>query len=41
MTRTLRTFSSAVFLLLGCMMLCAATALASTLTGTVTDRTTG
>src|ERR1035437_8457829 len=40
-TRTLRTFSSAIFLLLGCMMLCAATALASTLTGVVTDRTTG
>jgi 5-hydroxyisourate hydrolase-like protein (transthyretin family) len=41
MTRTLRAFSSAIFLLLGCLMLCAATALAAPLTGTVTDRTTG
>jgi len=41
MTRTLSTFSSALFLLLGCMMLCTATALAAPLTGVVTDRTTG
>jgi 5-hydroxyisourate hydrolase-like protein (transthyretin family) len=40
-TRTLRAFSSAIFLLLGCMMLCAATAFAASLTGVVTDRTTG
>jgi hypothetical protein len=41
MTRTLRTFSSALFLMICCMMLCAATALAATVTGTVTNRTTG
>jgi len=41
MTRTLSTFSSALFLLLGCMMLCTATALAAPLTGVITDRTTG
>lgn len=40
-TRTLRTLSSAIFLMLGCLMLCAATALAATVTGTVTNRTTG
>jgi 5-hydroxyisourate hydrolase-like protein (transthyretin family) len=40
-TRTLRAFSSAVFLLPGIMMLCTATALAAPLTGVVTDRTTG
>jgi 5-hydroxyisourate hydrolase-like protein (transthyretin family) len=40
-TRTLRTFSSVIFLLLGCMMLCAATTFAAPLTGVVTDRTTG
>jgi hypothetical protein len=37
----MRTLSYALFLLLGCMMLCAATALAAPLTGVVTDRTTG
>ena len=36
-TRTLRAFSSAVFLLPGIMMLCTATALAAPLTGVVTD----
>jgi 5-hydroxyisourate hydrolase-like protein (transthyretin family) len=41
MTRTLSTFSSALFLLPGIMMLCTATALAAPLTGVVTDRTTG
>src|SRR5664280_1532072 len=40
-TRTLRTLSSAILLMLGCLMLCAATALAATVTGTVTNRTTG
>jgi 5-hydroxyisourate hydrolase-like protein (transthyretin family) len=40
-TRTLRAFSSALFLLLGCMMLCAAMAFAAPLNGVVTDRTTG
>ena len=37
----MRTLSYALFLLLGCMMLCAATALAAPLTGVVTNRTTG
>jgi hypothetical protein len=40
-TGTLRTLSSAFFLLLACILLCAATAMAAPLTGVVTNRTTG